>query len=149
MNEKTKRADIVREAHDWIGTPYRDHASVKGRDGGVDCAQLIRCVFANAGVIDDFVIPHYSPQQFLHSDAETYMATVRTFAREVAEAEALPGDVVLYKLGKAFGHGAIIVDPGWSNIVHAWAAAGLVCRGLGLEEMLGAQWRERRFFTAF
>lgn len=144
-----KRLDVVREAREWLGTPYHDHASVKGRQGGVDCAQLIREVFVRAGVITDFKIPYYSPQQFLHSDAEDYKRTVETFAREINEASALPGDVVLYKLGKAFGHGAIIIDPGWPNIIHASQPARMVVRGHGLEENLGARWRERRFFTAF
>lgn len=143
------RAEIVREAREWIGTPYHDHASVKGRQGGVDCAQLIRQVFVNAGAIADFKIPYYSPQQFLHCDAEDYVRTVEGFAHEIAEAAALPGDVVLYKLGRSFGHGAIIIPPGWPNIIHAWAPARMVVRGHGLEENLGCRWRERRFFSAF
>lgn len=144
----TKRADVVREASEWIGTPYHDHGEVKGPRGGTDCAKLIKCVFRNVGLVDDFPIPYYSPQQFLHSDAETYLAVIGSFAVEIDEAAALPGDVVMYKLGRAFGHGAIIIDPGWPNIIHAWAPARLVCRGLGLEEMLGAQWRERKFFAS-
>jgi len=143
------RDDIVREAREWIGTPYHDHGTVKGRKGGVDCAQLIRLVFRNAGVIEDIHIPYYSPQHFLHSREERYLRTVQSFAREIDEAEALPGDVVLYKLGLAFGHGAIIIDPGWPTIIHAWSQAGCVCRGDGLQEMLGARWRERKFFSAF
>jgi cell wall-associated NlpC family hydrolase len=143
------RNRIIEEARSWISTPYHDHASVKGRNGGVDCAQLIRCVFVNAGVVPDFTIPYYSPQQFLHTDREDYMRTVLTFAREIPEREALPGDVVLYKLGKAFGHGAIIILPGWPAIIHASAPARMVLEGDGLQENLGVPWRERRFFTAF
>ena len=143
------RIAIVLEAREWIGTPYHDHASVKGLNGGVDCAQLIACVFANVGLIEPLAIPYYSPQQFLHSDAEDYMRTVESFARQIDETEAEPGDVVLYRLGRAFGHGAIIIDPGWPNIIHAWAPARMVVRGHGLEENLGTQWRERRFFSVF
>lgn len=147
--EAEARGAIVAEALSWRGTPYRDHARVKGPDGGTDCAQLIALVFARAGVIADFPIPHYSPQQYLHSDAEDYMATVRTFAKEIPGTEAKPGDVVLYKLGRSFGHGAIIIDPGWPHIIHAWAPARMVVRGDGLQEGLGVRWRERRFFSAF
>lgn len=149
MTEAEARAAIVREALEWRGTPYHDSGRVKGPNGGTDCAQLIALVFSRVGVIEDFPIPHYSPQQFLHSDAEDYMRTVKTFAREIPESEAKPGDVVLYKLGRAFGHGAIIIDPGWPHIIHAWAPARMVVRGDGLQEMLGARWRERRFFSAF
>lgn len=138
---------VVRVARSWLKTPYHDNARVKG--AGADCAQLMAAVFLEVGLAPDLEVPHYSPQQFLHSDAEDYMATVKTFAREIPEAEAKPGDVVLYKLGRAFGHGAIIIDPGWPHIIHAWAPARMVVRGDGLQEMLGARWRERRFFSAF
>jgi len=148
-NEVELRTAIVTEARSWLGTNYHDHAKVKGLNGGVDCAQLIACVFASAGVIKPLEIPYYSPQQFLHSDAEDYMRTVESFARQIDETAARPGDVVLYKLGRAFGHGAIIIDPGWPNIIHAWAPARMVVRGHGLEENLGTRWRERRFFTVF
>jgi cell wall-associated NlpC family hydrolase len=147
--EAVRRHQIVQEARAWLGTPYHEAARVKGINGGVDCAQFIACVFAAVGEIAPLSIPYYSPQQFLHSDAEDYMATVESFARRINEADARAGDVVLYKLGRAFGHGAIIIDPGWPNIIHAWAPARMVVRGHGLEENLGNQWRERRFFTVF
>ena len=143
------REQVEREALEWLGTPYHDLAKVKGLRGGVDCAQFIAGVFANAGLIAPLTIPYYSPQQFLHCDAEDYLRVVEGFAHEIDEAAALPGDVVLYKLGRAFGHGAIIISPGWPNIIHAWAPARMVVRGHGLEENLGNRWRERRFFTVF
>ena len=37
------RADIVRAAGDWLGTPYRHQASVRGV--GCDCLGLIRGVW--------------------------------------------------------------------------------------------------------
>jgi cell wall-associated NlpC family hydrolase len=147
LNEIEGRAAIVREAMAWISTPYADHAEVKGRNGGTDCAKLIKCCFIRAGIIEDFVIPYYSPQHFLHSDREWYIEVILTFAREITEADARPGDVVTYKMGKCHGHGAIIVDPGWPAIVHAWAPARMVVRGDGLQEGLGDRWRERRFFS--
>lgn len=145
MNQTDGRAAIIREARTWIGTRYHDHARVKG--AGVDCAQLIAAVYHASGLIEDLHIPYYSPQQFLHSDAEDYLRTVQGFAREIPEAEARPGDVVLYKLGRAFGHGAIIMPPGWPAIIHAHAASRMVVEGHGLDTMLGVKWRERRFFS--
>lgn len=145
----SKRAEIVREAKEWLGTRYHDHGTVKGRNGGTDCAQLIKLVMRNAGIVSDFHIPYYSPQHFLHSDEERYLAIVQTFATEIAKERALPGDIVLYRIGRVYAHGAIIVDPGWPNIIHAWSAATMVVRGLGDQETLGALWRKPRFFTAF
>lgn len=147
MNEAEGRAAIVAEARSWIATKYHDHGEIKGPNGGTDCAKLIACVYTNVGLIADLHIPYYSPQHFLHSDREWYIEVILTFAREIAEAEAKPGDVVTYKMGKCHGHGAIIIDPGFPHIVHAWAPARMVVRGDGLQEGLGDRWRERRFFS--
>ncbi len=147
--EAEARAAIVTEALSWIGTLYRDHGTVKGPNGGVDCAQFIAQVYQRAGVIDRIDVPHYSPQHFLHSSREWYVEVILTFAREIAQEQALPGDVVTFKLGRSHGHGAILITPGWPRLVHAWAPAGVVVRGDGTQENLGTPWRERRFFTAF
>ena len=58
-----------------------------------------------------------------------------------------PGDVALYRMGRAFAHGAIIVDPGWPAIVHANAAAKAVVLGRGDEGRLAG--RAMRFFSLF
>jgi cell wall-associated NlpC family hydrolase len=147
--EELGRAAIVREALEFIGTPYHDHGEVKGKGGGVDCATLIKLVYRNAGIVDDFTIDYYSPQHFLHSERELYLEYILRFAHEISPEQAKPGDVVMYKLGRSFGHGAIIIDPGWPHIVHAWGPARLVCRGDGLQEGLGNRWRERKFFSHF
>jgi cell wall-associated NlpC family hydrolase len=143
------RSAIVSEALSWISTPYHDHGTIKGQKGGVDCAQLIKHVMLNVGVVDDFPISYYSPQHFLHSNEERYLAIVRGFAREITKDEALPGDIVLYRIGRVYAHGAIIIDPGWPHIVHAWSAARMVQRSLGDQQSLGAPWREPKFFSAF
>ena len=39
------RKDIVAETRDWIGTPYRHQASLKGV--GCDCLGLVRGVWRN------------------------------------------------------------------------------------------------------
>jgi cell wall-associated NlpC family hydrolase len=147
MNELEGRPAIVREALEWIGTPYHDHGEVKGRNGGVDCAKLIKLVYRNAGIIADFDIGHYSPQHYLHSERELYLEHILRFAHEIPQDHARPGDVVMWKLGRSHGHGAIIIDPGWPHIVHAWGPARLVTRGDGLQEGLGEPWRTRKFFS--
>ena len=38
-----KRAEILSEARDWLGTPYRHQASLKG--AGCDCLGLVRGVW--------------------------------------------------------------------------------------------------------
>ena len=145
--EAEQRARVVAEAHTWVGTPYRDMGEVKGPHGGTDCAKLLKLVYHNAGLIPPIEVGAYSPQWFLHQDAELYMGRVKEHAREIAETEAKPGDVVLYKIGRCFAHGAIIIDPGWPAIIHAHVGSRMVVRGRGLDGHLGKPKRERKFFT--
>ena len=60
-----------------------------------------------------------------------------------------PGDVVLYKIGRCFAHGALIVEPGWPEIIHAHFAARRVRRANGLNPQLRTRVLERRFFSLF
>jgi hypothetical protein len=52
---------------------------------------------------------------------------------------------VLYRVGRLFAHGGIVVDPGWPNIVHAWAAARAVIADRGDQGQLAR--RPRKFFS--
>ncbi len=141
------RAQIDVVARSWIGTPFHDEGQVKGTNGGCDCATLLKCVFVEAGVIEDFKVPHYSPQFFLHSDQQIYLEIVKRFAREIPETDARCGDIVLYWIGKCFAHGAIIIAPGWPHIVHAHYGSRNVRKGLGTSVHLGVPIKDRKFFT--
>lgn len=121
--EAEQRAAVISEARSWIGTPFRDNAAIKG--AGVDCAQLCARVYAAAGIMDAFPVPHYSPQWFLHRDEEVFLDNVLTVAREVAEHDVRPGDMALFKIGRLFAHGSIVV--GWPDrIIHAHKQSGMV-----------------------
>ena len=121
MNEDETRAAIVREAQSWIGTPYISNACIKGPRGGTDCAMLLVGVYGNLDLIPKEFDPRpYPPQWHVHRNEEKYMNIVRSFAGEVAEPpgrKPLPGDVVMFKIGRVFAHGAIVVD--WPHVVHA------------------------------
>lgn len=143
MTEAEERAAVVAEARTWLLTPYRDCACIKG--AGVDCAFLLKAVFENAGLEAPIQIEAYSPQWYLHRNDELYLNKVLERAREITEAEAKPADVVLYKFGRCFAHGAIIMEGGFPEIIHAFKQAGKVILGDGAKGYLST--RERRFFT--
>lgn len=146
MTEDEGRAAVIAAARSWMSTPYHDKAKLKGV--GVDCAFLLAACYEEAGVVEKIDVPDYSPQHFLHSTEERYMATVKTFAREITREEAKPGDVVLYKLGKSYGHGAIIMPPGFPMILHAWSRAGRVVQSNSeLNSLLSGPRREPKFFS--
>lgn len=121
MDESKLRAAIVAETNSWIGTPYVSNALIKGRRGGTDCAMLFIGVYQNVGLVPkDFDPRPYPPDWHVHRNEEKYLGYVQMFANEVApppERMPLPGDVVVFKIGRVFAHGAIIVD--WPNVVHA------------------------------
>ena len=137
-----ERARVLSLAAEWLGTPFHDNAGVKGV--GCDCAHFLSGVFQEAGYAPDMVIEHYSPQFMLHSDEEKFAGYVLRYTREIAEPEVQPGDVVLYRIGRSYAHGAIIVD--WpTRIIHAHKLSGSVVESHGFDADLRA--RKTRFFS--
>jgi cell wall-associated NlpC family hydrolase len=112
---------ILDETVSWLNTPWQHRQAVKG--AGVDCALLIKHVYLNCGLVPDFPVMKYSSQWYLHHSEEVLKSVVERFAVEVSE--ALPGDVVLYRVGRCLAHAAIVVE--WPLIIHAWRPAGSVC----------------------
>lgn len=143
MTEAEERKAVCDEARTWLGTKYHDCAMVKG--AGVDCAFLLKAVYEAAGLESPIEIEAYSPQWYLHRSDELYLNKVLERAREITEAEAKPADVVLYKFGRCFAHGAIIMEGGFPSIIHAFKQAGIVTLANGTLGYLAD--RERRFFT--
>lgn len=141
MTEDEERAAVIAEARTWLATPYHDCAMVKGV--GVDCAYLLKAVFEAVGLEAPIEIEPYSPQWYLHRSDELYLAKVLERAKEITLEEARPADVVLFKFGRCFAHGAIIVE--WPRIIHAHKQSGIVTLADATTGVLAD--RERRFFT--
>ena len=122
------RAAVVAAARAWLGTPFHHAAQIKGV--GVDCVHLIEAAYREAGVIEAVEIERYSAQIMLHSRKETVIPYLLRVGREVAEADAGPGDTALYKVGNSFSHAAIVVD--WpTRIIHAHSKSGKVVEMAG------------------
>jgi NlpC/P60 family putative phage cell wall peptidase len=142
MTEADERAMIVAEARAWLGTPYHHHACLKGI--GVDCAMLPIGIWSSAGLLQKFDPGPYPADWHQHRDEERYASIVLTLADEIAEEVLQPGDLILFKFGRAFSHGAILVAPG--IVAHASLRDGAVILGdLHRDgDMIG---RPRRFFS--
>jgi cell wall-associated NlpC family hydrolase len=127
-NEEELRAKIVSEARSWLLTPYISNGMVKGRRGGTDCAMFLVGVYRNVGLIPKEFDPRpYPPQWHVHRNEEKYLGYVTQFAKEVAgppERMPKPGDFVMFKIGLAFAHGAIILA--WPLVIHAIGNAAVV-----------------------
>lgn len=115
IDHEAERDKIIAVARSWIGTPFHDGARLKGI--GVDCAMLLAGVWEEAGLIPRQQIEPYSPQFMLHRDDPLFENFVRKFARQVESPQR--ADIVLYKVGRSFSHGAIVVE--WPGaIIHAF-----------------------------
>lgn len=145
------REAIVEEALSWQGTPYSDRNGLKGF--GVDCAFLPFKVYQNVGLIPATdVIPKYSPQQWLNKPGmsmrdvadTTYLDHVLKYAREITEAEVLPGDLALYKVINSWTHGGIVIRyPDY--ILHPVIDRGVIGSHATKEGFLRG--RKQRFFS--
>ena len=122
--EREERERVVAIARTWLRTPYHDHAHIKG--AGADCGQLIGAVFEEAGLIKDFSTGYYSPQWYLHRGEEAFLGYVRQWATDIEPEAAGLGDIVVFKVGRLYAHGALIVDPGYPRIIHAFKNARCV-----------------------
>lgn len=104
-----QREAIIAEAKSWIGTRYKGWACLKG--SGADCGQLIYGVYRACGFVGELELPKdYSLQVAQHRASTEYIDVLDRFFRDIPESESKPGDVVVYKLGLAYAHAAIIVS---------------------------------------
>lgn len=114
MSEEEERARVVAVAHSWLRTPYHHNAKIKGV--GIDCLTLLAAVFEEAGVVPKIEIPKYSHQWHLHHSEELYLNGLLQYTHEVEDPQ--PGDIALWKFGRCFSHGAIVIQ--WPTIIHAY-----------------------------
>lgn len=140
----TQRQHIVDTAKSWYGTPYRGWTCQKGV--GADCGQLLKGVFTEAGFQPADGVPtpkDYSLRVAQHRRSTEYVDIIEKYFREISEFEVRPGDLVVYKLGLAFAHAAIIVK--WpDHVIHALEREG-VTAGHGMNLKFGRL--QKKFYT--
>ncbi len=129
---------VVAAARDWLGTPYRHQASVKG--AGCDCLGLIRGVWRELLGREPEPVPAYSmdwsePQ----GDERMWCAATRhLIARPIGVIG--PGDVILFRMrqGAVAKHvGIVTVRSPVPKFIHAYAGRGVV------ENALSTPWRQK------
>jgi len=139
----TQRQAVIAELKTWIGTPYKGWSRVKG--AGVDCGQLLYGVFRNCGFLPERELPKdYSLQVSQHRASTEYIDIVREYFREIPEAEVQQADLVVYKLGHAYAHAAVIVN--WPDFVIQADARHGVSGAHGTKTPVFRR-AERKFFT--
>jgi cell wall-associated NlpC family hydrolase len=117
------RAAVLAEAESWIGTPFQHMQRCKG--AGVDCGQFLIGVFANLTLIPNIKTEYYPRDFHLHGTREWYTETLEQFCRRIEPGESpLPADIVLFRIGRVYSHGAIVTN--WPTMIHAYVTRGVI-----------------------
>lgn len=133
QNEAARR--VVLAARDWLGTPYRHQASLKGV--GADCLGLVRGVWRSLIGPEPTHVEPYSRDWAEVRDAERLRNAARRYLIEQDLDEIAPGHVVLFRWrrGRPGKHLGILTEG--ERFIHAYEHAGVV------ESPLSDWWRQR------
>ncbi len=113
------REAVIAEARSWLGTPFHHQGRLKGV--GVDCGQLLAAVYEAGCGMAPMDFGFYPRDWFNHASDERYMEQVAS--RCMAVEKPLPGDIALFRIGRAYAHGAIVIE--WPTVIHArWQTPG-------------------------
>jgi cell wall-associated NlpC family hydrolase len=104
---------------------------------------LLAEVYEHAGVARHVEPPFYVPDWHLHRDAERYMEGLLHYAQPI-DGAPLPGDIALFRFGRTFSHGAIVIH--WPRLIHAYWNIGVVWGDASLYPLKD---RDVRFFSPF
>ena len=119
----TQRDEITEAARGWLNTPFHHEARIKKH--GVDCLQLIIACYQEAGLLPQDIdkdVYHYSFDAHLHDSQEQYIEALESHGWTRVE-KPQAGDVALYKVGKRYSHGAIVLD--YPLCIHSYLKIGV------------------------
>lgn len=138
--ERLARADIVRVARCWIGTPYHHQASERGV--GADCLGLVRGVWRDIHGQDAETPPAYTRDWAEVAAEETLLLAASRHLEPIEILDCREGDVIVFRLrsGLVAKHVGIMTTP--RTFLHAMEG------GPACEVPLGPWWK-RRIAAAF
>lgn len=121
------KQEIVRLARDWVGTPYRHQASVKG--AGTDCLGLVRGIWREVYGQEPEQAPAYTMDWSEPQGEERMWEAAQRHLVERPLPEVAAGDVLLFRMrsGAVAKHVGIVAA--WDqrrSFVHAYSGHGVV-----------------------
>jgi cell wall-associated NlpC family hydrolase len=149
----SKRADVIRAARAYIGTPFRHQGRLKGV--AVDCAGVVMCVAEELGIRDKHGEPilrntciNYPPNWIgneAHEECKKRLITRIEPFHVSRFGEIVPGDVVTMTFSAREGnttHAAIVtLQNGRIAVVHAYNGMGTESRVI--ENPIDGKWMRR------
>ena len=132
----------VAVAREWLGTPYRHQASVRGE--GADCLGLLRGIWRELIGEEPEQAGPYRPDWAEVGGEETLLQAARRWLREIPVEAARAGDVLLFRMapGAPVKHCAIlsagtVAGGSEPRMIHAYWGRAVV------ESWMGGWWRRR------
>ncbi|AZE67309.1 CHAP domain-containing protein [Pseudomonas synxantha] len=136
--ELLQRDAVLAEARRWLKTPYAHRQHLVGV--GVDCAWLLIEVFHSAGLMPWIDPGAYAQDWHLHRSRELYLGWLDEYGHEIETPQ--PGDVAIWKFGRTYSHGAVVVDE--HRVIHSYRDVGVEVADMR-EERLAS--RPVRYYT--
>lgn len=99
------QADLRAKAHSWLGTPFHPLGRVKG--AGVDCVHLWAEIMVECGHITGYQFPRYQIDGGHHaaqSHLYEWLSSHPGYVELVPGAPNIPGDLLLYRMGRCAHH---------------------------------------------
>jgi NlpC/P60 family putative phage cell wall peptidase len=134
------RADIVKAARRWVGTPYVHQASLI--HVGCDCLGLVRGVWREVIGEEPEAAPPYTPDWAEALGAESLLNAARRHFRSIPSDEFREGDLLLFRFREHLPAKHLGVATSTAHMVHAHAGACVA------EVAIGPHWR-RTLVAAF
>ncbi len=135
-----RRAEIVRAARSWIGTPYRHQASLQGV--GCDCLGLLRGVWRDVVGAEPERPPAYSRDWAEASGREALIEAAMRYLVPVPDGVAEPGNVLLFRWRDHLPAKHCAIATGEGTMVHAH-------EGAAVAEVAIAPWWDRHLTGVF
>lgn len=136
--DAVRRREVVSAARDWIGTPYRRRASVRG--AGADCLGLIRGLWRDLCGPEPVALPLYSDDWLELNQSDVLHDALCSVMRIADHRFPEPGSVLAFRFGRnrTCKHVGIVTTGGaHPKFVHAYCRYGVV------ETSLDPTWRKR------
>ena len=143
ISAPTARAEVVRLARLWLGTPYHHQACCLGV--GVDCVGLVRGVWTTLHGREPEAPGSYTRDWAEATGEESLVAAARRHLVEIAPAALGPGDIAVfrYRPHMVAKHTGIIGSTQRQlTLIHA-------VEGAPVSEVPLAPWWHRRIAAAF
>ncbi|MCD6051259.1 MAG: hypothetical protein K0Q55_2662 [Verrucomicrobia bacterium] len=118
---RARQADLLREAQEWLGTPFLPHAHVKG--GGVDCVWLAAGLYLGTGHLREFKPGNYSMDGGHHNSFSLVTQWVEQ-SKRFTPVEFPPevGDLLCFRIGKCIHHvGVVLTEKTFLHVVQGGA----------------------------